>query len=85
MTSSGVVILAIVPAVVLLIIGGYSVLAYVLLKPATPTKQRRSVRCAPEIIRPIVVRGACGLRECRIASPHSHAEDLIRRLKEKRR
>ena len=28
-------------------------------------------------------RGGCGLRDCPNPRPHSHVEDLIRRLKEK--
>jgi hypothetical protein len=39
-----------------------------------------SIKCPPERIRPS--RGICFISGCKIKSPHSHAEDLRRRLKE---
>lgn len=48
----------------------------------TPPKQRQSVKCAPERIRPTVKRGGCGVPGCPIKWSHSHVEDLARRLKE---
>lgn len=49
--------------------------------PLTP----KARQCAPEVIDPRRPRrGACGILGCPNFRPHSHAEDLIRRLKEPR-
>jgi len=41
---------------------------------------RESIKCPPERIRPAVRKGSCGVSGCGIKTPHSHVDDLSRRL-----
>ncbi len=53
-------------------------------KKTNPFDIRESVRCPPEYIRPPTKKGYCGVTGCANMRPHSHAEDLARRLRERR-
>lgn len=47
------------------------------------SKSRLSIKCPPEIIRPLPLPvGICGIRGCKIQQWHSHAEALCKRLQE---